>query len=310
VKNKFLSKQHFIGETALIIVTLLWGGTFVIVKESLNDISAMTFIALRFSIAFVLLLPFIIKYRRKFNKGSVIAGFVLGVFLFLGFGTQTVGLQYTTATKSAFLTGTAVVLVPVLQVLIEKRSPSPGSLIGIVFVFTGILFLSSEGNSIVNLIEEVGKNFNIGDLLTLICALFFAIYIIYLDIVSSEYPFSVLLTMQIITTAVLAYFASFIFNSFSIEKTNVNFSNTLIFGLIYTSIFATLITTAMQTRFQKYVTPTKAGIIYSLEPIFASILAFFLLNEKITNFGLAGAVLIISGLVISEIYDSGIKNER
>ena len=125
--------------------------------------------------------------------------------------------------------------------------------------------------------------------------------------ISSKQSFIVLLTMQIVTTGLLAYLASFIFDSFSLEKVNINFSRILIFGLIYTSIFATLITTAIQTRFQKYVTPTKAGLIYSLEPIFASILAFFLLKEKITNFGFVGALLIISGLIISEIFDAIIK---
>ena len=109
--------------------------------------------------------------------------------------------------------------------------------------------------------------------------------------------------MQMFVTAAAAFLASSFFDMIDIEKVRIEYTEYLIFGILYTSIFATLITTAIITRYQKNVTPTKAAIIYSLEPIFASVLAFFLLNEKITNFGILGAVLIFTGLIISETYD-------
>ncbi|MCB9206777.1 MAG: DMT family transporter [Ignavibacteriales bacterium] len=297
-----LNTTKYKSEAILILVTLLWGGTFVIVKEALNDISSMAFIAVRFILAAIILLPFM--KIKKFNSKNILAGIFLGVLLFAGFATQTVGLKYTAATKSGFLTGTAVIMVPFLQILIEKRMPTKGVIIGAIFVMIGIAFLSSGGNSIINLLEDLSTNFGLGELLTLICALFFAFYIIYLDVETSKYDFYVLLFLQIITTAVLSVLFLGIFSSTGIEPMKLNISTNLIWAVLYTSIFATLITTALQTKYQKNVTPAKAGIIFSFEPIFAAIFAFFVLGEKITNFGYLGAALIMLGLLISELYEN------
>ncbi len=304
MKNKVgeFNKKYF-AESALLIATIFWSGTFVIVKVSLQDVSSMLFIGLRFLLATILLLPFAIKYKSEFTKSALFSGTLLGLFFFLGFATQTVGLKFTTATNSAFITGSSVVLVPILQTLIERKPPTRGSVIGIVFVFAGILFLSSGGNSIFTFLSDFASNFNIGDFFTLLCAVFFAMYVVYLDISTNKHGFMVILFMQMFVTAVAAFLASSFFDMINIEKVRIEYTEYLIFGILYTSIFATLITTAIITRYQKNVTPTKAAIIYSLEPIFASVLAFFLLNEKITNFGILGAVLIFTGLIISETYD-------
>ena len=113
-----------------------------------------------------------------------------------------------------------------------------------------------------------------------------------------------LLLLQISVTSVLSFLASFILDAGSVEKAFINLSGTLVFGLLFTSIFTTLITTSLQTKYQKEVLPTEAGIIYSFEPIFAAVVAFFALNEKITNFGFIGCILIFLGLILSEVYDN------
>ncbi len=296
-------------EAILILVTLLWGATFVFVKEALNDISSMAFIAIRFFIAGLILLPFMI--RKKFTKDTTQAGILLGFLLFMGFAAQTVGLKYTSATRSGFLTGTAVIMIPLLQVLIEKRAPTKGVIIGTILVLIGISFLSSGGTSILNLFQDIGANFNLGDSLTLLCAVFFALYIIYLYVETVKYDFWILLFLQIITTAVLSVIFLFLFSFADLEQIRINVNSNLISTILYTSIFATLITTALQTKYQKNVTPAKAGIIFSFEPIFAAVFAFFILGEKITNFGYLGAGLIILGLLVSELYESFIlKNGR
>jgi len=296
-------RGKYLGESALLLVTLFWGATFVIVKESLNDISSMLFIAFRFTIAGLLFAPFLIKKHIKFTSPAVLSGGLLGLLLFLGFSTQTVGLKYTLATKSGFITGSSVVMIPIFQTLIEKRLPTKGAILGTVFVLVGILFLSSGGNSIFTFLETLGSNFNFGDGLTLICAVFFALYVVYLDIFSKKYDFWLLLFMQIAVTGVLSFIAAFLFGITNIEPIKISFSNNLIFGLLYTAIFATLITTALQTKYQKMISPTKAGIIFSFEPIFAAILAFFAINERITMLGFVGGVLIFAGLLTSELFD-------
>lgn len=303
-------QKKYKSEAILLLITLLWGATFVIVKEALNDISSMAFIALRFLIAGIFLLPFII--RKKFTKQNFNAGILLGILLFIGFAVQTIGLKYTSATKSGFFTGTTVIMIPILQTIIEKRIPTKGVILGSILVMIGIAFLSSGGNSIFSLFNDIATNFNLGDGLTLVCACFFAIYIIYLDVETVKHEFGVLLFLQIITTAILAILFSLIFSGINLEHFKIDLTNNLIGGILYTSIFATLITTALQTKYQKDVTPSKAGIIFSFEPIFAAIFAFFILGEKITNFGYFGAALIMLGLFISELYENifSIKDEE
>ena len=296
------SKQKYKSELILLLITLLWGATFVIVKESLKDISSMVFISIRFFIAGVILLPFVIN--KKITKLNFKAGTLLGILLFIGFAVQTVGLKYTSATKSGFFTGTTVIMIPILQTIIEKKRPTNGVIIGSILVMIGIAFLSSGGNSIFNLFNDVATNFNLGDGLTLICAFFFAIYIIYLDIETVKHEFWILLFLQIITTAVLGLAFSIIFSGLNLEPFKINITKNLLGGILYTSIFATLITTALQTKYQKDVTPAKAGIIFSFEPIFSAIFAFFILEEKITNFGYLGAALIMLGLFVSELYEN------
>ncbi|MBU0560522.1 MAG: DMT family transporter [Bacteroidetes bacterium] len=273
-------------------------------KESLSDVSPMLFIGLRFSLASLILLPFAIKHFNSFDRSSVISGTILGVLLFFGFATQTVGLNYTTATKSGFITGSLVVMIPILQLIVIKKKPNKGAVIGVILVFIGILFLSSGGASIQTFLNDLGANFNKGEAYTLICAFVFALHVVYLDIFTRRNSILVLLFFQIFVTAVLAFASAIVFSFTQVEAVQFDATYYLIFGILYTGIFATLITTALQTKYQKEVTPTKAGIIYSFEPIFAAIIAFFALSEKITNFGLIGCALIFSGLIVSEIYES------
>ncbi len=287
----------------LLIVTLLWGGTFVIVKESIQDVSTMIFILLRFSLAMLIFIPWKWKVIFPLKKEHVIPGVILGVILFVSFATQTIGLKFTSATKSGFITGSSVVMIPILQTTLERRLPTIGAAIGTLLVFTGILFLSSGGGSLANFLDELGGNFNVGDLLTVFCAMAYALYIVYLDMISGRMNFWTLVFYQIAVTVVLSLIAALAFSASNLEPLRISFTNDLAFGVFYTAIFATLITTILQTKYQRFVTPTKAGIIYSFEPIFAAIIAYFAINEKITNFGLIGSLLVFMGLIISETYD-------
>ncbi|MEN8194144.1 MAG: DMT family transporter [Bacteroidota bacterium] len=297
------------GELILLLITLFWSATFVIVKESLYDISSMLFVGLRFLIAGLILLPIIIHKKISFRNVDLKLPIFLGILLFLGFATQTIGLRYTSATKSAFLTGTAVVIIPIVQTIIEKRKPGTGSIIGVVVVLFGISLLSG-GDSIFTLLEDLAANFNFGDGMTLMCAFFFALYVVYLDILSNQYDFWLLLMIQIVVTMVFAFVFSVVFHIVNFEVIKFNFSPQLGMGILYTAIFATLVTTALQTKYQKLVTPTKAGIVYSFEPIFAAVIAYLAIGERITTFGYIGAALIFVGLIISEVFDDFIKHLR
>ncbi|HPN38322.1 MAG TPA: DMT family transporter, partial [Melioribacteraceae bacterium] len=161
MNNMVFKGNKYSGEYALLLVTIFWGATFVIVKSALKDTSPMLFIGFRFLLATVLFLPFIFFKIKHINKKIIIPGIILGLLLFLSFSLQTIGLQYTSATKSGFLTGTLVVLIPFFQFIIKKKSPSKGALIGTILVFIGIFILSGSGKPIDELLTELGSNFNL-----------------------------------------------------------------------------------------------------------------------------------------------------
>ncbi len=285
----------------LLFVTLIWGATFVIVKSALKDISPLFFISVRFLVATVILLPFALKIFKLFNKQVLLEGTLLGLIYFAGFATQTMGLKYTTATKSAFITGTFVIFTPFFQFFFEKRPPKKEVVLGILLSITGLIFLTSKGNSLLGVFSEISGNFGIGDMLTILCAVFFALYIVYLDIVSKRNDYKPLVFLQIAITGVCGLLFSFLFNRLKIESMQFTFSNSLLFAVLYTAILATVLTTTLQTKYQKFVTPSVAGIVLSFEPIFAALCAFFVLNEKISNFGLIGCIFIFAGLLVSEM---------
>lgn len=298
------TESRFKGEFIIIVITILWGSTFVIVKQSLNDISSLLYVAIRFTLATLILFPIFLWKKDKNEKLVTCPGVFLGVLLFLGFAVQTMGLGITTATKSGFITGTAVILIPFFQIFIEKKKPSRGTVIGIFLVFIGLLFFSSGGSSVFEFLSLIGSDFNFGDFLTFLCAVFFAIQIVYIDKYSKENSVLSLLFSQLVTVAVLSILCTIIFSLTSIEPVKAEFNGNVIFSLLFTAIVATLINIGLQTKYQKSISPSKAGIIYTFEPLFAAFLAYLILNEKINNFGYIGSALIFAGLITSEIYDN------
>lgn len=296
-------KKYF-GEGALLLNTIIWGGTFALIKNALTDISPLLFLGIRFFIAAAILFPFIYKIVKQTDRNTFIAGSVLGLFYFFGFATQTIGLNYTTATKSGFITGTFVVIIPILQTIIEKKKPKWYNIVSIIFVMIGLIFLSSSGDNLLQFINELGSDFNIGDFLTLICAVLFAFQVVYVDVFTKKYDYMPMVFIQLLITGIGGFLGSIFLSSIGLEIVKFNLTTNLIFALVYTSVFASIIATIIQLRYQKVVSPTKAGIIYSFEPIMAAILAFFIVGEKISKFGMFGGVFIVIGLLLSEFLEN------
>ncbi|WP_337864514.1 DMT family transporter [Ignavibacterium sp.] len=300
--------KKYLGESALLLNTLIWGGTFALIKNALTDISPLLFLGIRFFIAAMLLYPFIHYTLKKMDKNTFIAGSVLGIFYFLGFATQTIGLNFTTATKSGFITGTFVVIIPILQTIIERKKPKWYNIVSIVFVMIGLVFLSSRGDNLFQFINELGSDFNIGDFLTLLCAILFAFQVVYVDVFTKKYDYMPMVFIQLVITGLGGFLGSVILSGVGLEIIKFTLNTNVVFAIVYTSVFASIIATILQLKFQKVVTPTKAGIIYSFEPIMAALLAFFILGEKISKFGMFGGVFILIGLLLSEILEN--RNEQ
>ena len=245
-------------------------------------------VAMRFGIAAVLFLPFSFRSLSKFDQRVVGKGVILGALLFAGFAAQTMGLQYTTASKSGFITGMLVVFTPVFQLVIERRPPKIGNLIGVLLVIVGLFLLTSPK----------GAQFNWGDILTLLCAVLFALYIVYLDIFTKEFEVSILTFLQMVVTIALACICALIWEH-SYFKLTLSFA----LSIGYLSILATLVTLWLQTRYQKETTPTRAAIIFSLEPVISAVLAYSIEKENIGRLGIAGGGIIVIGLLFSELSD-------
>ncbi len=276
-------------EAALLATTLIWGGTFAVVKIGMRDVSPLLLIAIRFLLGGGLTILLFGRRLFPIPGHALLKGSILAAFLFLGFVTQNIGLTITTASKSAFITGMMVVFVPLLQVVIERRPPRPGNVVGVAIVTLGLWFLTSPA----------GESFNSGDALTMLCSVLFAVYIVYLDVVSKEMTTEQLVVIQMVATGVMALVATALFETPRLVPTTQ-----AIASLVYLTLLATVLTTYVQTRFQKETTPTRAVVIFSIEPVIATVIAYVLLGETLGPLGVLGGALIIAGVLVSEFADA------
>ncbi|KJR45182.1 Permease of the drug/metabolite transporter (DMT) superfamily [Desulfosporosinus sp. I2] len=286
-----LNKSQW-ADFSLLLVTLVWGSTFVIVKWAIEDLPPFPFLAIRFALAFISLLPFLWFQKAHISKGTLLKGVALGVFLFSGYAWQTVGLQYTTASNAGFITGLSVVFVPALVIVTTRRLPSPGLLLGILCALVGLAFLS------------LGDRFqlNKGDLMILACAISFALHIFLVGRYAPQTNATVLASVQILTVSILSGLFSFL-----LPQPSLYFSSTAWIALLVTAIPATSLAFFAQTKMQQFTTPTHTALIFSMEPVFAAISAFFFAGEILTTKGLIGAGLVLAGMLIAEF--TGSKNE-
>lgn len=275
-------------EVALFATTFIWGSTFVVVKAGADNISPSLFIVCRFGIGAVILALMLFRQLSSIARETLKKGIILGIMLGIGIVIQNYGIYATTASKSAFITGLMVIFTPIAQLIIERRPPKLGNVLGIIVVTIGLYLLTSpEGSSI-----------NTGDILVLISAAIFGVYIVYVDIFTKGENVLHLSLVQVSVTALSAVIV------LPFENVMLTMNSQLLLSLLYMGTFATILTTYMQTRFQKDTTPTRAVIIFTLEPVIAAVLAYYALNEILGNTGVLGAALIITGIFISEFSDS------
>ncbi|MGM0445830.1 MAG: DMT family transporter [Bacillota bacterium] len=275
-------------DLSLIFIVMIWGTTFPLMKIALGNVKPFYFISLRFITAFIVLTLILNKRLKKINLKTFKIGIFLGLWLFLGYAFQIYGLQFTTASRSGFITGLSVIVVPFLSIFILKEMPSLSSWIGVFLALVGMYFLTG--------FTEAG--FNYGDLLTFFCAVSIALQIVFLSkYIKNEDPL-VITWLQITTVMVLGTAISFFESSASVP---INSNSIAV--IIYTGIFATALAIFVQSRAQQFTTSTHTGLIFSLEPVFGALFSFMILNERMQAMGIIGAGLIFLGIVLSELGD-------
>ncbi len=272
-------------EIILVLATATWGLTFPLIKNALADATPMSFIALRFTLAALLLLPFLRGPLRVPDRRAARDGILLGVLFAVGWTFQTFGLAHTTASKSAFLTGTCVLLVPALSWLLEGERPPLASVAGALLAVLGIGLLTRP--------EDM--RMNLGDVLTLGCAVVFGLEIVALQVFSRRHGPWGLMWPAIATTALLAALAT------PFEGPRVEWTPRLGVALAFTGIVATAIALVLHMRWQRETTAVRAAVIYSLEPVFALLFAAALFGERMPPLSLAGGAAIVGGVLVSEL---------
>jgi len=281
-----MSKQ-LKADIALLLVTVGWGASFLLTKSSLSELATFNFLAIRFSIAFILSMIIFFKRIINIDKKTLKQGAILGVVVYTTFAFQTAGLGYTTTAKSAFITGFNVVLVPVFSSILMKRVIGKKVFISVFLAFIGLGLLTLN-NSI--------SGINIGDILTFICAIICAFHILLVGKYTVESESVSLAVIQMGVCAGLSLITSILF-----ETPTLPTSNNVWFNILILSVVCTLGAFVTQSVAQKYTSPTHTALIFTAEPVFAAIFGYMILDEKLSSMGLIGAMLILSGMLITEV---------
>jgi drug/metabolite transporter (DMT)-like permease len=276
-------------ELALLVVSLIWGATFVVVKEALRDSSTILFLALRFTLASVALAAVFRPLPSRFAtvKPILAGGGLAGVLLFGAYTFQTMGLRYTTPSKSAFLTGLFVVMVPLFGAPIARKLPGPFEILGVAVATVGMALMTLTGASL---------RIEVGDLLTLCCAATYAFHLLLIGHLAPKLGFQALALTQVATAALLAL-ATF----WWVETPRVRWTPGLLAAVAITGLLATAFAFAVQTWAQQHTTPMRTAIIFALEPVFAWLTSFVVAGEMLSRRAAFGAVLILAGILLVEL---------
>ena len=274
-------------ELALVFITIIWGSTFTIVKKALLQVSPILLVALRFWIATAVVAAFMPGQFRHIPSGTILKGLALSVAFLGGFVFQTLGLLDTTPSNSAFITSLSVLLVPVLDLLIFRRRPSVQTAVGILMATVGLILLLADSSDF---------SLHSGDFLTLICAFMFAFHILFLGRFVRQTNYRHLIFVKMTCSAVLcSVMAPFLESSFVI------WDSYLIFYLFVLGVLATAVAFFIQGWAQQYSNPNHTALIFSLEPVFATLFAFIILDQSFSAKEWAGGILILVGILVSEI---------
>lgn len=289
-------KKSLFADVSLLLVAFIWGATFVLVQNAISLLPPHSFNAVRFLLAALLLGSWLFILERKqlalLNKKILFSGVIIGLWLFMGYAFQTVGLLYTTSSKAGFITGLSVVMVPLFSIILLKQRPSRNAIIGVLVATVGLYLLTMTDMAALNK----------GDLFVFFCAIGFAMHIIFTGKFSKEYPTLLLTVIQIGTVAVCSAVFAFIFEDYKLAlNPSVLFSSDVFLALFITSVFATALAFFAQTKFQKFTTPTRVALIFAMEPVFAAATAFIWIQERLSTSAMIGCLLIFAGMVFAEI---------
>ena len=274
--------KEFKASLSLLFVTVVWGGSFPIMSKGIKFVGVYTFLTFRFLLAAAILLIFCFNRFNKINKATIKAGIIIGLAMFIGSVLQTEGLLYTSPSKSGFLTGLNVVMVPIIIAIRKMKLPDIYTIIGVILSVIGLSLISLNGDF----------SFNYGDFLTMLCALAFAMQIIWIDKYAQNIDPLLLTLIEFLVIGLLA-----LVPAVAIEKVQFIPNTFSIWSVLYTSIFSSILAYGIQNKMQPFVSPSNAAVIYLAEPVFSAIFSVFV-GDIITLRVLFGCVIIFLSMIV------------
>ena len=280
------TEKAALADGVLVVVTAIWGASFVVVQDAVKLADPFTFLALRFTVGAAVLS--VRDWRALGDRRLLVTGAGLGALLFVGFITQTAGLQYTTPSRSGFLTGLSVLLVPFVGLVLFRKWPSPPVLLGVALAVAGLWLLTGG-------ISGTGGATARGDLLTIACAVVFAFYIVLLEPAARVHRSTPLVAAQLWVVTLLALLA------LPFVPRHLAASPALWWAVVYTGVLSTAVCLLAQTWAQARTSAVRAALIFALEPVFAAVWSVALGRERLGSRELAGGTLIVLGIVAAEL---------
>ena len=273
-------------ELALAGVTVIWGSTFVIVKDALAEVSPLVFIALRFTLALAALAWIYRTPLRATGKIGLRGGAIAGVLLFGGYFFQTAGLELTTPSKSAFLTSLSIPMVPLASSLVYRNKPRLSEVIGILVASFGMILMSFP-----SAFDSGRLEMSRGDFLSFLCAVLFALHLVVIGHYSPLAGFRPVAVIQVGVAAALGWSAFWFVGLSGLTTQRFHLSAGVAIALLVTGLLATAVAFTTMAWAQQYTSPTRSALIFALEPVVAWITSWILTGETMANRGKVGAGL-------------------
>ena len=274
-----------LGRLCLIGCTFLWGTSFVVLKNALDDMPTLWLLAIRFAGAAMLMALFGVRKMRKLDAGYWKGGAVMGALLAVAYIIQTYGLVFTTPGKNAFLTATYCVLVPFLWWFFRRQKPDRSNVLAVIICFIGM--------GLVSLQEHLSVN--PGDAITIFCGLFYGLHIIATSVAAEDHDAVLLSMVQFLTAAVICFILAPVFSPFPKQVPSSTW-----LSIAYLCIMCTGVCFLLQTIGQKYTPPNEVAIFLTLESVFGAAISVLFFHEKLTVQVFFGFVLIFLAVLISE----------
>jgi len=275
-------------DSILLLVAISWGVTFALVQDAIEEIPVYTFLFWRFGFAFVLMAVVAWRYWQKLSRPILYASILLGFLNFSAFAFQTYGLTLTLSSTVAFITGLNVIFIPFLALLFFRRSVSRYAMIGAVIAVAGLWFLTGQN----------GLGMGLGEIYTLVCALLFSLHILYTDRFARQYEVLLLVAIQFGVISLLSMGMGLVVDGTVMP---LAYSYAFILALVATVLFATIFAFWAQTSMQRFTTPAKTALIFTMEPLSAAVFGYFYAGEVLSLSQILGGGLMIAGVLYAEL---------